>query len=254
MVPSWTETLLACGCDVVGRTRFCIHPVAARWIPVVGGTKTIDWSRVSALKPDLLLLDQEENPRAMHEESPIDVFTTHITSVRDVAAEIDRLALRLGDGAGSLRDVAARWSRVATVTTQPLKAWRDLPGVIEWLRPPEDPSVGPVTYLIWRDPWMAIGPGTFIASILEAVGVPPANLVPTVAETAGAKYPTLDPDLLPRDTVLLASSEPYPFHRKREALLALDRPVALVDGESFSWFGLRSLSFLESVAHARDWK
>jgi hypothetical protein len=48
--------------------------------------------------------------------------------------------------------------------------------------------------------------------------------------------------------VLLASSEPYPFHRRRESLLALDRPAALVDGESFSWFGVRSLSFLEGVA------
>jgi len=47
--------------------------------------------------------------------------------------------------------------------------------------------------------------------------------------------------------VLLASSEPYPFHRKRDALLALDRPVAIVDGESFSWFGVRSLEFLESL-------
>ena len=32
--------------------------------------------------------------------------------------------------------------------------------------------------------------------------------------------------------MLLASSEPYPFHRKRDELLALDRPVAIVDGES----------------------
>ena len=114
MVPSWTETLLACGCEVVGRTRFCIHPVEARQIPVVGGTKTIDWDRVRALAPDLLLLDQEENPRTMYDESPCDVFATHITSVRDVGPELDRLSLRLGDSAGTLRDVAARWSRVAT--------------------------------------------------------------------------------------------------------------------------------------------
>ena len=248
MVPSWTETLLACGSEVVGRTRFCIHPAEARRIPVVGGTKTIDWSKVSALGPDLLLLDREENPRAMHDESPIAVFVTHITSVSDVAPELERLSSRLGDAAGSLRDVAARWSRAATATKQPLTTWRDLPGVIEWLRPPGDSSIGPVAYLIWRDPWMAIGPGTFIASMLEAVGVPPALLLPSVESAAGRKYPTLEPDSLPRDAVLLASSEPYPFHRKRDALLALDRPVAIVDGESFSWFGLRSLRFLEAVS------
>ena len=126
MVPSWTETLLACGCEVVGRTRFCIHPAEARRIPVVGGTKTIDWNRVRALAPDLLLLDQEENPRAMHDESPIESFATHITSVRDVGPELDRLALRLGDSAGTAsrrcgalvtsrdRDAARPWPRGAT--------------------------------------------------------------------------------------------------------------------------------------------
>jgi len=231
----------------VGRTRFCIHPAEARPIPVVGGTKTINWDRVRALQPDLLLLDQEENPIAMRDESPVEVFATHVTSVRDLAPELERLSSRLGDDAGSLGDVASRWSRVASTPMQPLAAWRDLPGVIEWLRPPENQSLGPVAYLIWRDPWMAIGQGTFIASMLETVGVPPALLLPAVDATSASKYPTLDPDSLPRDAVLLASSEPYPFHRKRDALLALDRPVAIVDGESFSWFGVRSLGFLESL-------
>ncbi len=256
MVPSWTETLLACGCDVVGRTRFCIHPEEARGIPVVGGTKTIHWDRVSALEADLLLLDREENPKAMHDGSPIETFVTHVTSVADVGLELERLADRLGDArrgghplavlgtapARPMRDIASRWSGAAAETKEALASWLDLPGVIEWLRPPEDPSVGPGSYLIWRDPWMAIGPGTFIASMLEAVGVPQAHLLPSTG-----RYPTFDPALLPGNTVLLASSEPYPFHRKRDALLALDRPVAIVDGESFSWFGVRSLGFLESA-------
>lgn len=241
MVPSWTETLLACGCDVVGRTRFCIHPEEARQIPVVGGTKTIHWDRVGALGADLILLDREENPKAMHDESPIETFVTHITSVADVGPALERLSTRLSGTSETLRGVAARWSRTARAPMRPLDSWLDLPGVIEWLRPPEDPSVGPVSYLIWRDPWMAIGPGTFIASMLEAVGVPQALLLPS-----SGKYPTFDPASLPANCVLLASSEPYPFHRKRDALLALDRPVAIVDGESFSWFGVRSLGFLSS--------
>jgi len=84
--------------------------------------------------------------------------------------------------------------------------------------------------------------------MLAAVGLPPAQLFPRDAGEDNQKYPVTDPGVLPDNTVILASSEPYPFHRKREALLALGRPVAIVDGESFSWFGLRSLSFLEGVA------
>jgi hypothetical protein len=246
MVPSWTETLLECGCDVVGRTRFCIHPAMARGIPVVGGTKTINWDKVRSLEPELLLLDREENTRAMAEESPVEVFTTHVTAIPDLAPELERLAQRLE--APTLGNVAARWSRVTARGHDSLARWQDLPGVIEWLRPPLQQEIGPFAYLIWRDPWMAIGPETFIASMLTAVGLPPALLLPCAPLEGIVKYPVIDPAELPDEAVLLASSEPYPFHRKREALLALERPVAIVDGECFSWFGVRSLAFLEGVA------
>lgn len=245
MVPSWTETLLECGCDVVGRTRFCIHPERARDIRVVGGTKTIDWSKVRALEPDLLLLDREENPRSMAEESPVEVFTTHVTGVMDLAPELERLATRLAQP--SLGEVAARWSRVQETRAE-LTRWQDLPGVLEWIVPPAEQEIGPFAYLIWREPWMAIGAGTFIASMLTAVGLPPSMLYPRGPHDGNSRYPVVDPATLPRNAVVLASSEPYPFHRKHDALLGLNRPVAIVDGESFSWFGVRSLAFLEGVA------
>ena len=64
MVPSWTETLISCGVEVVGRTRYCIHPTpVVKDIAVVGGTKNIDWKKVREIDADLLILDQEENPR-----------------------------------------------------------------------------------------------------------------------------------------------------------------------------------------------
>ena len=246
MVPSWTETLLECGCEVVGRTRFCIHPERVKNIPIVGGTKAIDWDKLAALDADLLLLDREENTRPMREESPIDVFTTHVTSVDDLAPELARMATRLA--CPGLEDVAARWEQVANRPQGTLKSWRDLPGVIEWLCPPTDQAVGPFTYLIWCDPWMAIGPDTFIASTLSAVGLPGDLLCPRDSVDGNPKYPVIDPASLPPGAVLLASSEPYPFHRKRDSLTGLGRPVAIVDGESFSWFGVRSLSFLEGVS------
>jgi hypothetical protein len=210
----------------------------------VGGTKDIDWSKVRALEPELLLLDREENTRSMAEDSPSEVFSTHVTAVDDLAPELRRLATRLDEPA--LREVAGRWSSVEQARDE-LKRWQDLPGVIEWLRMPEDEAIGPFAYLIWRDPWMGIGPGTFIASMLEAVGLPREMLFPRAPVDGNPKYPIVEPDALPRNAVLLASSEPYPFHRKLDALLALDRPVAIVDGECFSWFGVRSLAFLEGL-------
>jgi len=71
LVPSLTETLLACGVEVVGRTRYCIHPSeAVRDITVVGGTKGVDWGRVVELAPDLVVMDKDENTREMAESCP----------------------------------------------------------------------------------------------------------------------------------------------------------------------------------------
>ena len=45
------------------------------------------------------------------------------------------------------------------------------------------------------------------------------------------------------------SSEPYPFHKRKDklALDELGAGSAIVDGERFGWFGLRSLEFLEGL-------
>ena len=274
MVPSWTETLFACGMNVVGRTRFCIHPDAVKKIPAVGGTKDINWQKVSDLSPDLLLLDREENPKSMAEEAICETFATDIKSVNDVAPALESLAARLlalsapnSSGAGiigtesggvssdqiaseNLRKLALRWRKITAQPARQIRDWNQLHGLHEWLHQPAGfPAVAErtqIAYLIWRNPWMAAAPGTFIASVLERLGWPSANLWPGVEGVDGrSKYPELQLESLPPETVLLFSSEPYPFFRHKETLKALPFASALIDGESLSWFGLRTLVFLE---------
>lgn len=243
LVPSWTETLIEAGVNVVGRTRFCVHPadrVAA--IPIVGGTKDVDWTRVVQLAPDLLVLDCEENARVMAEQAPVPVIATHVRSVRDVPPELDRLGERLSQP--RLSAMAQRWRRVcqrfADDPRQP--SWHGLPAVIEWLqRPGRD--VNQFVYLIWKDPWKAVGRDTFIGSVLALLGFG-ARMLPI-----GDGYPTIRlEDLVPARTLLLFSSEPYPFAAQKSALATLPFSSALVDGEGYSWFGLRALRFLEEHA------
>lgn len=252
MVPSWTETLIACGANVVGRTRFCIHPTSnVKSIPVVGGTKNIDWEKVNSLKPDLLILDKEENPRFMSEESPIPVLATHVTGVSVVADEIEKIAEKISDGlAGpALRKVADSW-RSLHHKRNALRTWRDFPGVFEWLKEPDiDPGEAKFVYVIWKDPWMAVAPGTFIASVLEACGIPSESLWPGSGSGGENKYPVFDPKKLPEETVFLYSTEPFPFHKKKSGLENLGRGALILDGECFSWFGVRSLQFLEKALH-----
>jgi ABC-type Fe3+-hydroxamate transport system substrate-binding protein len=63
LVPSLTESLLDFGIpNIVGRTKFCIHPKdQVKDIEVIGGTKNIHLEKIRALKPDLILANKEEN-------------------------------------------------------------------------------------------------------------------------------------------------------------------------------------------------
>jgi hypothetical protein len=265
MVPSWTETLIRCGVSVVGRTRFCIHrsPHEAHQdrveIPVVGGTKDWNLEKLRSLGPDLILLDKEENPKSMAEEAPCEVFATHVTSVADVARELERLSLKFaGEPSGdALMALARRWTRVHEVTGAPDSMrtvaidWDSFPGVLEWIHRPSaqkaDPTREFLAYVIWKNPWMCVGPRTFIASMLSALGWPEERLWWGAGKSGPSKYPEFQMDDVPEEAVLFFSSEPYPFHRQKEELFALGRPCAVVDGEAFSWFGIRSLEFLEKA-------
>ena len=241
LVPSWTETLLECSVNVVGRTRFCIHPAEAiREIPALGGTKELDRSQLEALKPDMVLLDKEENVPAMAEAGPWRTHVTHVEHVRDVAPALRDLARVLSNE--RLVALAVRWEKVLSRVVRP-RSVREIPGLLDWVsEPTSEPER--VLYLIWRCPWMTVAPNTFVGSMLERVGL--GDRLPSFPE----KYPKIDlADFDPAKTLLLFSSEPYPFAKKRRELTALGFPAALVDGEAYSWFGLRSLRFLEQLNH-----
>ena len=64
LVPSQSELLWDLGLreELVGITKFCIHPTEMfRTVTRVGGTKTINIEKIRALKPDLIIGNKEEN-------------------------------------------------------------------------------------------------------------------------------------------------------------------------------------------------
>lgn len=250
LVPSLTETLIEAGVPVVGRTRYCLHPTEqASQIPIVGGTKDVRWSKVTPLGADLVILDREENPRRFAEQSPLPVFATHITGLENVGGELARLAEILQSP--NLHRIADRWRAVRAHSRPPAllspEFWQRFPGVIEWWKRPEE-IIERVNYVIWREPWMCITPGTFIGSVLRHLGVQPAVELGAEAQPSGTLYPKFDLESqVSSRTLFLFSSEPYAFANHRAELSKLNAPSALVDGEKFSWFGVRALRFLESV-------
>ncbi len=246
LVPSWTETLIHAGVNVVGRSRFCIHPrPTVKAIPAVGGTKHWNWKAIQALKPDLLILDKEENPKFMAEQQEIPVLATHVTSVRSMPGALAQMALRLGSV--PLGVLAQRWNNLSG--WQGLPRWqlgKEIPGFLDWGREPKD-AVNSIIYVIWRNPWMTVSQETFISSVLNLCGLGP------YLRDFDTKYPEFNLSAYSaQETMLLFSSEPYPFLRKRAVLNPVEHPYAFVDGQCFSWFGVRALEFLEGLRDGKE--
>lgn len=235
LVPSQTQLLADLGLEeqVVGLTRFCVHPKS--WHdskPRVGGTKDVRIDRIKALRPDLIIGNKEENVReqieALEREYP--VWMSDIRTLDDAFAMIRSI--------GKMTDRAEMAGAIA-------KGIGEQFGRLE-----DEVRQGPVfstLYLIWRKPWMAAGTDTFIDTMLALAGLP--NVVKK------QRYPVLSPEEIRglNPDVVLLSSEPYPFKTSHidelQALLPGARKILCVDGEPFSWYGSR---LVDSPAYFSD--
>jgi len=225
LVPSLTEWLWHLGLEdrVVGITRFCVHP--PHWQNTksrVGGTKDVRIERVAALNPDWIIAHQEENTeagvRTLAKSTPVWVST-----ICDLSSALEEMA-EIGQICGS-DDYATRFTREWET------AWRHRKRETERLR---------TLYLIWKNPWMAAGTGTFIDANLRSIGLENA--------LDRARYPVLTEGDIARlnPERILLSSEPYPFSEADQWALQRAFPDTLVqrvNGESFSWYGARMQHF-----------
>jgi hypothetical protein len=238
LVPSWTETLLECGVNVIGRTRFCIHPSEeVEHIPIVGGTKEADWDKIAAMEPDFVLMDKEENTVEMYEACPCPTVITHVESLKDVSSALLTMSEKFQNQ--QLFNLAGRWQAISLTPNFSVRDLNHLPGLIQWVRHPEK-KIQRILYIIWKNPWMTVNKQTFISSVLTKLGIE-KYLV-----DFDEKYPEIDlEDYDPSSTLLLFSSEPYPFQKKIAEITTLPFPSLIVNGECYSWFGMRSLIFLE---------
>ena len=223
LVPSQTELLADLGLEqeVVGITKFCIHPDSwFREKQRVGGTKDFKADRIRALQPDLILANKEENTeeglRELMEEFP--VWVSDIRTLSEAMEMIDavsRMCGRTEEGQTLLHAINSEFQQLDIVESI--------------IRPT-------VAYFIWQEPWMLAGTDTFISDMLHHCG--------WQNYTDQFRYPEIDPVRLqthPPDYIFL-SSEPFPFSEKH-LMAAQERwpssTVLLVDGEYFSWYGSR---------------
>lgn len=225
LVPSQTELLFELGLDteVIGLTRFCIHPIAQFAGRIkVGGTKKLNLDLIRSLQPDLIIGNKEENQQeqieTLMEEFPVwmsDIET--LEEARTMIAQVGALVDREPEAAYLNHLIHAGFTDL-----QALAAQNRL-----------DKSIA---YLIWKDPYMAAGQQTFINHILGLNGL--SNVV------RKGRYPEITTEELieMQPELVFLSSEPYPFKEKHLEEIQRILPgakIMLVDGEMFSWYGSR---------------
>jgi ABC-type Fe3+-hydroxamate transport system substrate-binding protein len=243
LVPSQTELLYSLGLEdsVVGITRFCVHPDS--WFHEksrIGGTKAVDFTRVDALQPDLIIANKEENERpqveALAERYP--VWTSDVKTLVDALAMIHSIGAITGTAAiaNDLADeIARRFTLLETAVTETTHRSASASASLT-ARPTAE--ITRVAYLIWRNPWMAAGGDTFIHQMLTHAGF-------TNVFADHTRYPEIDlSHLAGAQLTILLSSEPYPFRERHIHEIKETLPLARVepvDGEFFSWYGSRLL-------------
>lgn len=223
LVPSTTETLFALGLgeQLVGRTRYCVHPqpeVGA--LPEIGGTKALAWTRLESLRPDLIVANSEENKPEFWERLEA-IAPLWVAFPRTVAEAVD-----------DLRDMARLVGRG--------ERGEELAGEIETARAAARAAAEPggfsYAYLVWREPYMVVSDDTFIARMLAEVGGRNvfAEVEPRYASVTLEQLVAADPERV------LLSSEPYDFGIEHaEELGSLAERCRVIDGELCSWHGVR---------------
>ncbi|MGK5529573.1 helical backbone metal receptor [Streptomyces sp. URMC 129] len=216
LVPSLTEAVAATAPELlVGATDWCAHP-ADLDVVRVGGTKNPDVARVIALRPDLVIANEEEN-RAPDltalRAAGVEVLVTEVRSLAQAFTELERV---LVTGCGLARPA---WLSRAEA------AWAAV-------RAPEPGRVAVVP--VWRRPWMVLGRDTFAGDVLARLGI--RNAYAGHAE----RYPRVPLGELTtpgRADLVVLPDEPYAFTADDgpEAFPAL--PAALVSGRHLTWYG-----------------
>ena len=235
LVPSQTELLFYLGLkdEVVGITKFCIHPNEMfRSKTRVGGTKKYDFDKIRALNPDLIIGNKEENDQEQIEQL-MKLYPVWMSDIKTLPDAMEMISM--------LGTIIQKEDLAKKLVQNIENAFVDL----KEFSPNKKVSVA---YFIWKKPYMCAGKDTFIDEVLQHCGLE------NVLKNSNSRYPIIEMLDLKKynPQLILLSSEPYPFKdndiNELQSVLP-NTTIRIVDGEMFSWYGSR---LLESSAYLKS--
>ena len=242
LVPSLTKTICELGLkdQIVGITNFCVDPNDLhRQAMRIGGTKDPDLNKIKDLAPTHVIVNTEENrsPDIAHLTQNFNTLVTFPKSPDDVPDLLRSMGQFLG--------VEAKANLIAAEVASEIKIARQQSSLSKLFGTR-------FVYLIWRDPWMAVGQDTYISKFLELLGF--SNMT-----TGPERYPIVDLKLYSREQVdvIFLSSEPWPFRRRdadelRRQLGDKCPHLSWIDGKALSWYGTTTLDALIAAQKTKE--
>jgi len=239
LVPSQTELLYDLGLEqqIVGITKFCVHPIHLKQSKsIVGGTKHVNFDKIKALNPDIILCNKEENAINMIPELEA-IAQVHISDIHTLDDSLDLITAY-----GALFNCKQRADEIKDTINSNFK---DFQNYIK------NKPIVRVAYFIWRNPWMVAANNTFINYLLTL------NRFENVYANL-QRYPEVKLDTLALHSELdlvLLSSEPFPFKAEHAVEINEVSPsskTVFVDGEYFSWYGSRLMKAFQYFKNLRN--
>src|SRR5690242_11618930 len=149
LVPSQTELLYDLGLEteVLGITKFCIHP--QKWFRQkvrVGGTKNVNFEKINALNPDLIIANKEENVKEQVEQlaEKYDVYISEVNNLEEAISmikDVGNLTNQSKKASDLNVKIRSEFEKLEAISSRKRKT--------------------SAAYFIWKDPWMVAANQTF---------------------------------------------------------------------------------------------
>ena len=174
LAPNMTEVLFAIGLGdkVVGVTTFCDYPEEAKKKPKVGGMSNPSLEAVVSLKPDIVVMTTDGNPKEFEERLRrlgIKTYVSRARRIRELPDEIRDMGSALG--AKEKADETAEKIQ---------KAMEEFKGI-------RTTQTGKkILFVVWPEPLMVAGFGTAIDDAITLLGY---TNIASMPDIAGARSP-----------------------------------------------------------------
>jgi len=175
LAPSMTEILFAMdiGDSVVGVTSFCDYPAEAKKKQKIGGMSNPSLEVVVSLKPDIVVMTTDGNPKEFEERLRQLKIKTYVFKARQIA-ELPQGVRELGLALG----VKERAEKLAGEIEAAISKFKIQNSKFKIHKKK-------VLFIVWPEPLIVAGPGTAIDDVITLLG---GENIASKAKTSYPKY------------------------------------------------------------------